>query len=207
MSPKGGVAKRFRSSLGDDVGGEGGASGAASSWESGGGVGASGAESSGSASAPYQRSSRRRFEASRDVVPPPSSGDLRAAAKSGESGPRTVDPFTEDLKEDWGRGKISSVRALQYARGSSAQGARNLEDLAKAATGGKHPQNAQRDLMRVWGPAEGAPPISWIEIPTSQGNLLHPFFLPHLFFGSLYAALRPIFDAHVSGPLGAARKY
>ena len=189
MPPKGGSKQRFARSLGDQATGEGVAPKASPAQAPRGGA-------------------RRSFLAARDaesrgaepVLPPERKGDLRREEKAGassESSRKRATPFSDDLKEDWGKGHISSVRALKYARSASAQGAHSLEPMARAATGGENPQNAQRDLMRVWGPARGAPIISWYKIPTTAGELLHQFFLPHLFFfQSLFCTSACVRQAH-----------
>ena len=160
MPPKGGSARRFAQSLEKkDAGGGAQASStpkAPSPPRAKGGArqrflassAASASLDHGGDPRPAASVSRKRGREEHPVLPPAAEGDDRIEAK--RETPKSDTPFTDDMKNDWGKGHISSVRVLQYARSAQQQGAHSLDQMSKAATGGQHPQNAQRDLIRIF---------------------------------------------------------
>ena len=116
-------------------------------------------------------------------------------------------PLTDLLKRYWATGKLNSKQVQQYAFAARSQGAQHLDDLAGAGAEGNRPQHIQRTLLRLFGRPVGAPEITWISIPTTKGQMPHPFILPHKFFRSLYRGRRDIFGDCVAGPRGSALEY
>ena len=97
-------------------------------------------------------------------------------------------------------GKISAKQVQEYAFGADQQGAVGMGAAAKAGTSGKHAQNIHRSLLSIFGKPQGAPDITWCEVPTKRGNVLHPFMLPHKWFASLFAHRPDVFASSVKGP-------
>ena len=111
-------------------------------------------------------------------------------------------PLTEAFKRDWGAGKLSSKRLQEYALRAARQGARGMDDLAAIGASGKHPQNCQRALMRLFGTPSGAPEFTWCAIRTKRGRTIHPFLLPHSWFASMHNECRDQFMSAIAGPPG-----
>ena len=116
-------------------------------------------------------------------------------------------PLTEKMKMAWASGKMSSVRIQEFAQAAEEQGARDMTTVSSSGTGGVWPQNIQRSLQRLFGKPLGSPPISWIKLPTKRGVVAHPVFMPHLFFSSLYAERKDLFNEWMRGPKGAAKTF
>ena len=116
-------------------------------------------------------------------------------------------PLMESLKRDWAKGALSAKQVQEYAHGAHQQGAVGMEAPAKAGSWGKHGQNCHRSLMTLFGQPAGAPEITWVEVPTKKGNVLHPFMLPHMWFSSLYSHQPGTFKDKMQGPEGACNAY
>ena len=108
-------------------------------------------------------------------------------------------PFNANMKRDWGSGKLSSVKVVEYASGSSMQGATGVGKMGSGT-----PKNAQRTLMNYFGVPAFAPPTTWAQIPMINGATMHPFYMPHHWFASLKEANRAVWGNSVRGPEGAA---
>ena len=112
-------------------------------------------------------------------------------------------PFNASMKRDWGKGKLSSVKVIEYATGAHEQGARGLERMPR----GTASQNAQRALMAAFGRPKGTPDFTWAEIPTKRGKIVHPFLLPHEWFRCLFLHAPSAWETSVRGPKGAAVEF
>ena len=97
--------------------------------------------------------------ASSSHAPPRKSGGVRQRlnAHAGDAPPTQADlPLLKSLKRDWGKGKLSSPKVLEYALGAACQGAVGL-DRVSAAAGSMHRQNIQRALISAFGMRKGEP--------------------------------------------------
>ena len=131
-------------------------------------------------------------------------GNAESQAAAEASEPK---PWTQTLKRDWAAGKISAAKVQEYAEKSAAQGAQGLDAVAAAGTHGKHPSSVHRKLMSIFGNPKGAPEIDWVEIPTKNGRVAHPFLFPHKFLKAMYEERFPMFVQAFRGPEGAARQF
>lgn len=177
MPPRGGLKRRLADLSGDE-------------GSRGGGLPAAPAVGRGGSSAP-QKGVRQRHAA-----------EGRSAAD--ESRSAEVDlPLTAAMKRDWGRGKLSSVKVLEYAVAAHNQGARGLQSFTRCS----HAQNAQRSLVAAFGRPKGTPDFTWVSIPTARGNIVHPFLLPHEWFRCLFLEAPRTWENCVTGPDGAALEF
>ena len=118
------------------------------------------------------------------------------------------EPLTDKLKEEWGKGVLSSKRVQEFAQAAQGQGARGLEAIAAAGTSGRTPQHIQQTLMRIFGKPTGCPDFTWAEIPfAKKGRAVHPFLLPHSWLASLHDNNQNKFEKTVTGPEGACSAF
>ena len=87
------------------------------------------------------------------------------------------------------------------------QGASDLAKMSAMGSGGQHPQNIQRQLIRMFGSPPGAPGFVWCEVTTRKGKSLHPFFLPHQWLSSLHAEHPDQFASALKGPEIGANEF
>ena len=113
----------------------------------------------------------------------------------------------QNLKREWGRGKLSSSQVQDYSAGAAEQGARGLGKVAAAGSKGCHPQNLQRSLISVFGMPTRAPEFWWHEIPLKAGLVKHPFLLPHMWFASLHTCCSQMWSSSIQGPEGSAETF
>ena len=137
---------------------------------------------------------------------------VSAAATSSSSTAVNADlrdlPLNSELKADWALGKLTSGQVQRYALNAMRQGAGGLQDLARAGSEGRNPQNVFRALKTAFGLPRGATDIDWIDLPMLGGrHVAHPFLLPHRFFASLLCAREDMFRSTISGPDGACRQF
>ena len=133
------------------------------------------------------------------------------AEQASSQGGRDLDgdgPLWEYLIKKWARGKLTATEMQQEAAAAQRQGAIGMDRLAAIGKHGQHPQNAFRMLKSVLGLPKGAPEFRWFEIPTVHGSkTLHPFLLPHDFFGKYHAAQFKKWVSTITGPKGAALQF
>ena len=86
---------------------------------------------------------------------------------------------------------MSSPKVQTYAESAAASGAGGLGSLVAAGAAGRHPQNLQRALTNAFGLPKGTPDFLWARIPTTMGNIFHPFVMPHLLFQALLYFCQP----------------
>ena len=103
-----------------------------------------------------------------------------SASSSGHVHPREDEPLTDKLKEEWGKGVLSSKRVQEFAMAAQGQGARGLEAISAAGASGRNPQNIQQTLVRLFGRPEGSPDFTWAEIPGKKKISASFLFAPHL---------------------------
>ena len=120
----------------------------------------------------------------------------------------TNDPFTRDLRHRWAKGELSSAAVQSLAHNAQLQGAQNLERLSAIGTHGLHAQNLFRDLVRLFGRPEGAPPIEWIELPLKGSRRKpHPIIWPHNWFQTLPSSRPDIWRHRITGAEHAAHQF
>ena len=127
---------------------------------------------------------------------------LRSAASS--SSCAGDNSMLQLLRERWSTGDLSSSDVQQFAAAAEESGAAGLGQFQRIGGGGRHPGNAQRDLMRALGKPRGSPEFYTSVIPVALANgqasvSHHPFVLPHALFSSLYAARVETFQKCVQG--------
>jgi hypothetical protein len=74
--------------------------------------------------------------------------------------------FTQCMRRDWAKGKLSSAHVLEYTSAAQAQGAQGLEHLARHGASA----NCHRAIVQSLGYPQGAPEITWIEVPLGEGT-------------------------------------
>ena len=117
--------------------------------------------------------------------------------------PRTL--FANDLKYEWAKGTISSVKVQKFALSALKSGAEGVDSLAAAGNFGQNPQNIFRALVKVFGIPVGAAPIEWVEIPTKHGRRTpHPVLMPHKFFQEVFKHRQNIWAERIAGSAGAS---
>ena len=98
-------------------------------------------------------------------------------------------PLNAELKEEWMRGELTSSQVQRLASAAGRQGTEGVGRLAGVGTHGAHGSNMFRALKTLFGNAEDAPFMQWLEIPTTRGRLTaHPFVYPHELFACLFKA-------------------
>ena len=75
-------------------------------------------------------------------------------------------PLVQALRRDWAKGQVNSKQVSEYTR--KAQGCDGVEKAASSGTYGRHPQNLHRDLLSLFKDVRGAPPLDWVELPTTE---------------------------------------
>ena len=100
-------------------------------------------------------------------------------------------PLYATLRKRWASASLPSNQVQEYADAAQSSGASGVGSLQKIGAGGKHKQNAMRDIMRVLGRPRGSPEFYKVAIPVSDGEgghtiVEHPFILPHQLFGSVF---------------------
>ena len=108
------------------------------------------------------------------------------------------------LRERWSTGDLSSSDVQRFAAAATGSGAEGLRKLQKVAAGCKHPNNAQRDLMRALGKPRGSPDLHYSPIPVAGRDdkptvTHHPFILPHALLSQLHASRKETFLQCVQG--------
>ena len=143
------------------------------------------------------------------AAPPLKQGGIaqRMAKAADSDAPAGPSPLLKTLKRDWGRGELSSPKVQEYAQQAMASGASGLGDLAKAGASGRTPQHIQRALTHAFGKPKGTPEFTWARIPTAMGEVLHPFFLPHLWFRALFLLNPLVWLSTVTGAANAATDF
>lgn len=127
-----------------------------------------------------------------------------ASSSASSSAVNPVDgPLVKTIKRKWAKGRLSSVEVEEIFRSATAQGAEDLPQMSSS----NHPQNLQRSLLAAFGQPVGSPKIVWKTIPTSMGDVPHPFILPHSFFSALHTEKRAFWNRTVRGPVGAAARF
>ena len=87
--------------------------------------------------------------------------------------------------------KLSGRDIAALARGARNSGAGDVNDLAKVGAGGRHPQNAARNLMRALLKETDMPPLFhhpvklWNKETNQQDMITIPFLLPHQVLASV----------------------
>ena len=89
-------------------------------------------------------------------------------------------PLNDKLKKMWASGQLPASEIQELADVAERQGAGGLSRLAASGSHGSWPQNVQRSLISFFGHPVGLPSFSWIRLPTSKGDVLHPVIMPHL---------------------------
>ena len=131
----------------------------------------------------------------------------RAGATAGRGGGGASLPLNNSLRRQWAKGELTSRQVQELAFGAACQGADGLEGISTAGSSGARPQNIQRSLLSFFGRPSGGADFTWIRIPTRRGSIVHPVFMPHLFFSRIYHERRDIFDEFIRGPDGAAARF
>ena len=108
---------------------------------------------------------------------------------------------------DWAKGKLNALQVQDYAQGASDKSEHNLEPLAAAGSYGKNPQNVHRSLVQLFGRPAGCPEMKWVHIPTKQGLVAHPFYLPHMWLSALAAHQPDLFKQAVQGERGGCAEF
>ena len=117
-------------------------------------------------------------------------------------------PLTKRLIKKWAAGKISAKEVQEFAFDAERQGASGLRFMSKMGNWGNNPQNCYRALKNALGQPAGSPGFTWAEIPTAAGpRTLHPFLMPHEFFGSYYRAQKHKFFDTIAGRGTAALEF
>ena len=140
---------------------------------------------------------------------------LDVASSSGQNGARQVAqqqnkdlPLTQALKQDWARGIITSKQVHRYAYTALQQGAAGLDHISSMGNFGENPQHLFQALVNYFGVPLGAPPIDWIELPTTAGaRSPHPVIWPHKFFAKMFEERLEDFGTYLSGPDGACSQF
>ena len=117
----------------------------------------------------------------------PDEGPTEPSASSSSARPQNFgqEAFKDVVTGFFLDGKLSGRDVALTARAGQNSGASDVSQLAKAGAGGKHPQNACRDLMRQLLKTTSMPELYWQEIPvwdaeTGQQEVASmPFLLPH----------------------------
>ena len=138
---------------------------------------------------------------------PRTSKRLRLEPPPRPSTPSTSLPGNRELLKRWARGEISATAVQQIASAFHEQGAPGAARLASLGSEGAYGNNCQRDLLRYFGKPAGAPPLTYVGLTTTRGRVLHPFLMPHAFFGEMYAERRPFWNTAIRGAVGTAQKY
>ena len=86
-------------------------------------------------------------------------------------------PLEDVLRNDWGKGIMSSKKVQEIALGAEKQGATGLSGISKAGASGKHPQNIQRALFNYFGHPLGVPDFTYVRLPMREGPEFHPVLL------------------------------
>ena len=116
-------------------------------------------------------------------------------------------PLARELLEQWAKGALSSPNLHKLAV-AAAKRDPAMQRLAGIGGGGSSPQNFQRDLLSFFGSPPGAPPVTWIELPTTVGRSTpHPVLMPHLFFQSVFAKRKDVWHERLLGPRGACKQF
>lgn len=135
-------------------------------------------------------------------------GDGGAGDDAQAKAQRILNPHEQTLKTDWGKGLISSVQVQRYAESAMRAGAEGMERMARIGSYGEHGQNLYRDLCNLFGHPVGAPPIDWVEVPTTAGRKTPvPFIFPHKFFQRLYAERGDLWIDRIIGGAGACSEF
>ena len=150
---------------------------------------------------------RKRARSPPPAEPPqalPYQSSLRKRLQVDDQPESSTTPLYRLLKKRWAGADIPSWQVQEYAEAAQGSGAVGLAGLPKIGAGGRHPQNAQRDIMRALGRPTGAPEFYKAVIPVVGADgepttTEHPFILPHEFFASLYAERRDDFRRCVQG--------
>ena len=143
------------------------------------------------------------------VAPPPpvreSRGGVRKRLLSDEESVKLSElPFNKSLLEDWTNGSMRANKVLKQATNAAAQGARGLEELSNPSS----KKHAYRDLRRRVGYPSKAPPVTYLELPSSDGFLhVHPIVCPVNTLEALVQKDEARFKATVLGEDGALSAY
>ena len=147
--------------------------------------------------------------ASSNEPPAPKRGIRKRVASASKSQTASVEdlPLVNDLRQDWGKGKITSEQVQRYCLRAHEQGAPGCEQLGSAGNRGKNPQHLQRALMNYFGTPTGSPEMTYVNLPLKGGKKLHPVYLPSKFFSALYHNNKDKWLQTVAGAAGAAEVY
>ena len=132
----------------------------------------------------HEPSSSGLASSSTDPAPAVPRGPLsrRLARAEGPTTTRDQDlPLTRVLLKRWANGDMSAKAIHEIAFAAHQQGTPGIARLASAGAHGAHPQNLQRAIFNYFGKPAGAPPFEWITVPSKQGRIMHPVFMPHSF--------------------------
>lgn len=132
---------------------------------------------------------------------------LDRASQGASSAAERPSPLAGTLMKQWASGQLSSAKVQEIAEAATASNAEGVGGLSSAGPSGRHPQNLQRSLLRMFGRPSGAPDFTWVRVPTSTGHALHPVFLPHQFFGELFHHAASQWMQAVRGPEGMAGEF
>ena len=120
----------------------------------------------------------------------------------------TTSPLHSDLKHFWSKGEFSSKTAQRLAHSAHQSGAQGVDAFASAGTNGKYKNNIMRDLKQALDFPDGAPDVTWLEIPMKQARkVAHPFLMPHQFFKSYFAWAPDRWEKHMGGTASACLSF
>ena len=119
--------------------------------------------------------------------------DGRASSSSGLADQPAPENLQHVMNELFLCNKLSARDVARVARGGKGSGAEGVDRFAAAGGGGKHPQNAARDLMRALLSKTSMPNTTWFDVPCWNPHAMEkhvykiPSLLPHLAAVKLFA--------------------
>ena len=133
------------------------------------------------------------------IDPPPAPHPV----KRGHAGSETV---TDVIEEMFLLNKLGGPDVARLARGARRSEAKGVDKLAAVGTGGKHPKNYARDIMRLVLQGTTVPPLFWYPVrvwdPVEQRQEVTnmPFNLPHRMLSCMGSSLNDKYLAERMAP-------
>ena len=133
------------------------------------------------------------------IAPPPPAHPVQRGYGKSEA-------IADVIEEMFLTNKLGGPDVARLARGACTSEAKGVEKLASVGTGGKHPKNYARDIMRLVLQGTTVPPLFWYPVrvwcPVTQRQETTnmPFNLPHRMLSSMGTALDDKFLAERMAP-------
>ena len=115
------------------------------------------------------------------------------------------------FRKDWAVGELSSVQVQRYSSGaqrSCVSASIDIQEVASAATDGKHKGNLFRDLRKQFGWPDGCPEFDWIEVPMLKNSKTPvPVISPHRFLPMYKENYPQRFNSRIAGTEAERREF